>query len=133
MPRWQVMQRSTFSVRREDHVVLEVRGQDLADLQRGVREVEDGQVARELGEAGLDLPELLLEARLLGEELGLGLLRLDLVLLEGRQLVVRRLLLREHRLQLQAIVLELLLQLRAGPASSAPALPLPLWAASSYS
>ena len=69
--------------RQEDHVVVQVRRHDLVDLERRVQHVEHRQVAHVEHEAGRpDLGEALLQARPLGVELLLRLLRLDLRLLQ---------------------------------------------------
>ena len=73
---------------REDHVVLQVRGHDLVDLQRGVGQVEHGHVADERREAGLDLAQPVLQPVVLRVELLALLLRVDARGVEGRKLLV---------------------------------------------
>jgi hypothetical protein len=97
--------------RAEDHVVVQVRRQDLVDLQRRVELLEDRQVAHEPDEAAVELAQPRLEAPLLGQQqlaLGFGgqarLLQLvELRLLGG--------LLGLDALALQAMLLELFLEL----------------------
>ena len=85
---------------REDHVVLQVRGHDLVDLERRVGQVQHGQVAHGGHEAGLDLLEAVFVPVVVPEELLALLLRVQARRLELRDLLVLGVLARVDVLEL---------------------------------
>ncbi len=90
---------------REDHVVLQVGGHDLVDLERRVGQIQHGQVAHGGHEAGLDLLQPVLEPVVVREELLALLLRVQARGLELRDLLVLGVLPRVDVLELEAQLL----------------------------